>query len=237
MTVENLWPDKTIFDVELASWDDFAAPLNEFDKHRKTLLDILSKVRGSESFDKDNSWCALRRAAYHYFQRPVKKEVLPARRAERLRELAKKLRRVRHVLGKAMQDDVGFDLFRGWCVETNTSHEGAHVHNRDGTVELNKITELASNLSTLEGAASRAARDVRTKRGPPRGRGILTLADVLALASVYQRSTGQKPIMGPGPFADFVEKFLIGVGRSADIAQDYVVEAFKYLRRELPRSK
>jgi hypothetical protein len=178
---------------------------------------------------------ALTRVALWYFQRQKIEMVLPARRRERLRDLKKVLGRARVLAHNAMQDDVGGDLFWGWCAEANISGSSVHVLDKDGssvfTRTIAQIEEAVAGFAMLEAAAIRADRGP-IKAGAPRGTGILTLEDISALARVYQRSTGQKPIMGAGAFADFLEKFLIAVGREDDTKQGYVVETLKYARKQ-----
>ncbi len=212
----------------------FVAERAAFDRHEKTLLDILRKVHAggpkSEPFDADEAWNNLGNAALWRFQREISKgeTILPARRVERLRDLAKALERARHEAHKAMQNDVGAALFWGWHAEAK---EGLLEHLSSFSL-ADKIEEIVARLAHLEAAARRAARDVTTKAGPPRGPGILPQEDIIALAGVYQSSTGKKPIMGAGPFAQFVEAFLTAMGRGDEIANDYVVEALKYARKQ-----
>ncbi|MGA7787239.1 MAG: hypothetical protein WCA56_03625 [Xanthobacteraceae bacterium] len=160
----------------------------------------------------------------------AQKAVLPSRRVERLRDLAKALGRTRNMTKKAMQDGVGWDLFRGWCAEASASPSDA---SSTLTSFTNQVKKVMADLTAIEAAASRAAREVPTKPGPPRGTGILSMHDILTLKKVYRRSTGLEPIMAAGTFADFVEEFLTAVGRRDDTSQDYVVEAFKYVRKQL----
>jgi hypothetical protein len=230
----------TIWSVEVERLAPFAAELAAFSAHKQTLLDNLHKVHErcpkSEPFDEDESWRALTRAAIWCFKRRKIETVLPARRRERLRDLAKALRRSHRMAHKAMQDDVGFDLFRGWCDEANISPTSPQVLNANGSSVLTRIAdqikEVVASLATLEAAASRAARGVSMRAGRPRGTGIFPLDDITALARIYQRSTGQKPIMGAGPFAQFVEEFLNAIGRGDDTSRDYVFEALKYARKQ-----
>jgi len=220
----------------------FAAELAAFERHKKNLLDILRKVHGggpkSESFDEDKAWRALTRAAQICFLRPEikQKTMLAARRVERLDDLAKALRRARHEANKAMQDDVGWDLFRGWYAEANTSPALADL-NADASSVLtpfaNQFKKVVGGLTALEAAARNAAGLVRTKTGPLRGTGTLPMDDIIALQAVYRRSTGVNPYMGAGPFfAKFIDEFLIAIGRGDDTAQDYVFEALKYARKQ-----
>jgi hypothetical protein len=210
----------------------YSAELTEFDRHKKILLGHLRSAYElgpkSKIFDEDYWWRRLRGAAGWAFRRPKIKQrtVLPARRKERLRDLAKAVRRARGIAEKAMQDDVGGDLFLGWCAEANITPA---LHGRRIVVEIKKVV---ASLATLEAAASRAARDLPTKAGPPSGTGILPMSDVSALMAVYRTSTGLEPNMGAGPFAEFADKFLTAVGKTEDdTKQDYVVEALKYAKK------
>src|SRR6266581_3687536 len=116
-----------------------AAELTAFAQHKNVLLDNLRAAhrRGPmcQPFDANRTWGALTRAARWYFRRPTIKRatVLPARRVERLRDLARALGRARNMAQKAMQDDVGIDLFRGWCAEANIS---SFTFNEDGSSAL-----------------------------------------------------------------------------------------------------
>lgn len=236
----------TIWDVELErSREQFAAELTAFEQHKKHLLDILRKVHEdaakSEPFiNEDNSWRALTYAAMRYFQQlKIKpKKMLPARRVERLRDLANALGRARHEADKAMKDDVGRYLFEAWVFETKLPRASeVALDDRDAveaflTRRADDLKKAVASLATLETVARKAARDVSTKRGPQRGSGILPLENVLELAGVYLWSTGRKPIMSAGPFAQFVEAFLTAMGRGDETANDYVVEALKYARKQ-----
>jgi hypothetical protein len=231
----------TIFDIEFEDPATYAAELATLEQHRKPLLNILRNEydRGpkSEPFDEDSSWRALVHAAIWPFRRQKEKhkEVLPARRVERLHELAEALSRARRLAERAMHDDVGWDLFRGWYAEANLSNSSTGVINNNGSTlscpsdEFEEVVaSVVSGSTTIEAAASRAAVGVRKKRGPSPGRGILPPAEVYVLVGLYRKSTGLEPNMGPGPFAEFVEKFLHAIGRGNKTAEDYVVEALKY---------
>lgn len=215
--------------------------LARFKQHKKALLDILREVHAaaprSEPFDQDATSRALVRAATMYFLRIKQKTMLPARRVDRLNDLAKALKRPRSLAQKAMQDEVCSDLFRGWCEEANISLASTAVPNIVGTSVLtsamDQLQKAVAALDTLQKAAATAALSLRTKPGPRRGNGILAVGDTLALVGVYRASTGQIPIIGAGPFADFVGEFLVAVGQSKRTTEDYAVEHFKYLRKQV----
>ena len=192
----------------------------KFERHTKKLLDHLRSAYKAgpkfRPFDADYLSLSLRGAASWYFQRKKfqQKTILPARRKERLRDLAKALGRARREADKAMQDDVGWGLFGGWCAEANITPASA-----EPSRIFAEIKEAAAGLATLEAAAIRAARDVHTKRGPPRGTGILSQGDILSLAALYGRNGGHTEyysFLGTRRFAEFVREFLIAVSRGDD---------------------
>ena len=101
------------------------ARLLEFDQHKGLLLNILRdahhRSHKSEPFNEDKWWHYLTSLAHtHYWQARVKQETMPAAdREARLRELAKALGKARGITDKAMQDDVGDDLFSAWWEGTD----------------------------------------------------------------------------------------------------------------------
>jgi hypothetical protein len=237
MSINKSW--HAIFDVELERRETYAAELLAFERQKNTLLDILRHVhdcgpKKPEPFDEDDAWRALVRAAVWYFKRSIikQKTLLPARRVERLDDLADALGVVRNLLNKARNDDVGLDLVRGWCAENNIPAGSELIMSDYGkSAVLDEITSAVAVLTALEAAARRAAGDVPTKRGAPGGTGILSLADIINLKEVYRRSTGLEPGTGAGPFVQLVEEFLIATGRGEDTSKDYVVEALTYARK------
>jgi hypothetical protein len=244
MSVNKSW--RTIFDLEFEGRETYAAEFVGFEQFKKPLLGHLRSAyeRGpkSEPFDEDDVWRALIHAAVWYFKRSIikQKPLLPAHRVERLCDLAKTLGRARNMVHKAMQDDVGIDLFGGWCAEAKITEESARVLNDNNWLlsVADKITAAVASLATLEAAASRAARDLPVKTGPRRGSGILSQGDILSLAVLYGRNAGHREpysVLGTKPFAEFVQEFLIAVGRSDDTSEDTVVEALKYARKQVAR--
>jgi hypothetical protein len=228
MSVDKSWlNDRKTYAVELAA----------FEQHKEKLINILRKAHlggpKSEPFDEDSSWKALTIAAIWYFRRPLirQRTVPPARRVERLRDFATALGRARNMAHKAMHDEVGADLFRGWWAETKANVFPVPVSPQVLNVIADEITEAVAMLATLEAVARRAAADVPTQVGSPRGTGILSMDDIFNLRAVYRRNTGLEPDTGAGPFGQLVKKFLTAVGRGDDTSKDYVFEALKYARR------
>jgi hypothetical protein len=225
----------------------FKAEFAEFEQHKKHLIDMLRMEydRGPKSkpFDDRGAWHSLRGAAGWIFQRQKEsgvrleqpqrrkeKRVTPARRRKRLDDLANALHNANNLARRAMHDYVRSDLEHGWNLEAGGSSE-------DGltllTRRVDRLTKAVADMAALEAAARKAAGDIYVKRGRPRGTGILSQADILSLIAVYQRSTGQKPSLKAGLFAEFINKFLEAVGRSEETAQDYAVEVLKYLNKRV----
>lgn len=224
----------TIFDVELVSRKSYAPELASFERHKTALLDILRKAHAggpkSKPFNEQPPWRHLLGAAAWHFRRPQirQKTLLPTRRFERLHALAKALSRARGIAHKAMQDDVGIDLFRGWWTETK--RYTSPVSEEALSAVADEITEAVAKLGALEAAARRAAEDLPKKVGSPSGTGILSIHDIIALKGLYRRSTGREP--RGRPFIQLVEEFLVALGQGDYTKQDYVVEALKYANKQ-----
>jgi hypothetical protein len=234
MSTEKSW--HTLFEAEFETRESYTTELASFERHKTALLDILRKAHGggpkSTPFDEEPAWRDLIMAAVWFFRRPITKQntLLPARRVERLLDLAKALSRARGIAHKAMLDDVGIDLFRGWWKEAKRT---LSVQDIDAVAD--EITEAVAKLAALEAAARRAASDLPKKKGPPSGTGILSIHDLISLKGLYRRSTGREPHRGP--FVQLVEKFLVAVGQGDYTKQDYVVEALKYANKQARKYK
>jgi hypothetical protein len=223
----------------------FAAKLIRFEKHKKTLLDSLRKVHAggpkAEPFSEYKSWHALVGAANWYFRKKKKGQmaISAARRVERLLDLEKAIGNARGKAEKAMSDDIRFDLFKGWwCIENKIFPVKVLYDDRTSFLSriFDEINGTVRGLATLQGAAKRAASNIRPRRGPTRGAGLLPMDDIIGLASVYSRSTGQKTTLGDRPFADFIDKFLNAVGQSKSTKKGNVVEALKFARKQARKS-
>jgi hypothetical protein len=208
--------------------------LAAFEEHKEAILAILRNVHGrglkSEPCDQDKSWRHLTSlAGICFWWATVKQVVVPAaQRRERLHDLATALGRARRMAEKAMQDEVGNDLFSAW-------HEANVRYDLDPTGPLtlvridHEFAKLIAGLATLQTAARRAADDVRPKGGRPKG-GFFPRGCIEGLAAVYLNGTGLTPGAGDGPFARFVMKFLTAVGRD-DIEYEIVIDAIKNERQ------
>jgi hypothetical protein len=248
MKVDRPRRKNTLWDIEFEERVPDAR-LAAFDRHKAALLAHLRNVhkRGlkSEPFDADKSWRDLTRLVQFYFWwTKMKQETMPAAdRVERLRELEKALGRARGMADKAMQDDVGLDLFGAWFAGTNIPLASV-VLDDGGSSVLTRIADeiknVVASLATLETAAHRAAHDVRTERGRPKGTSVLPSDYIIALADLYRRSTGLKPGAGDGPFARFVGAFLTAIGRRDDILDASINDAIKDARthsRQNPKGR
>jgi hypothetical protein len=158
--------------------------LTEFDKHK--LVDILraghERERGSmsEPFDEAGAWRRLSGLARsHIAKRNVKRATKPFYRIDRLRDIAKILRRAHRLVDRTMQPDIGDDLFSAWWEVTGSEHAKP-----DGTFDPRymerEFKQLVKSLGVLENAASYGADHVeRAKRGKP---SVLTRDDIWNLA-------------------------------------------------------
>jgi hypothetical protein len=207
--------------------------LTAFDRHKEDLLTILRNdhERGpkAEPFDPNRSWRGLTSLAGTYlWEGMARKELMPAaEQVARLRELGKVFGKARVMAYKAMQDEVGTALCTSWWEGTSEYAEagGRFVD----LLYINREFEpVVASLATLETAAIRAASNVRTGRGRPKGTAILPQGDIEALADGYRDWTGLKPGAGDGPFARFVCKFLAALGRN--IEHETVIDAIKDAR-------
>jgi hypothetical protein len=224
--------DEPIPDAEIKELKaEIDAGLAAFEQHKISLLEHVQNVyqRGpkSEPFDAEKSWQDLTCLAGLYFWRArVKQDTVPAaHRVERLRDLARTLRRARRQAEMAMRDDVGDDLFSAWC--------DANVRSDiDPTPPLtlvrldHEFEKVIASLAALETAARRAADEVPQARGRPKGSAVLSRGFIEGLAEVYRNSTGSKPGAGDGPFARFVYEFLTAIGRGK-IEYESLVDAIK----------
>jgi hypothetical protein len=230
----------TIWHMEIVTAKEAQAPIEaklaSFTKHKTSLLDYLRNTyeRGpqSETFEEE-TWGRLIKIAEGYFwEISMREGSMPvAERVKRLRQLAKVAGRARDLVERAMRDDVGSDLFRGRCAEAQIS-AASLAQKRDWSV-LGSIADEIENavlvLTTVESAARRAAVDLRSGRGRPKGSAVLTRHSVYALARVFRQSTRRKPGAGDGPFARFVYAFLMAVGRRV-LEYESVVDVIKDAR-------
>lgn len=234
MTIVQPRRKNTIWDVDLELRVPKAS-LAAFDRHKENLLDELRKGCKPESkpFDAIKSWLDVRLFAQLYFSfAEMKQETMPAAaRVKRLRQLAGTLGRARCMADKAMQDDVGGDLFRAWLAETNIPLAPTVRMDKDGSSVATRIADkfktVVASLAALESAARTAtvANDVPTKAGRP---ALLPRDCIQGLARVYRNNTGSKPGRSDGPFARFVSAFLTAVNRpDFEFGYDSVIDAIK----------
>lgn len=207
--------------------------LAAFDRQQETLLTILRNEheRGpqAEPFDANRSWRGLTSLAGTYlWEGRAKKELMPAaEQVARLRELGKLFGKARVMADKAMQDDVGAALCASWW-EGTSEYAEAGGRFLDSLYIDREFEKVVASLAALETAASRAASNVSTGRGRPKGTAILPRGYIEALAVGYRDWTGLKPGAGVGPFAKFVCKFLAALGRN--IEDESVIDAIKDAR-------
>jgi hypothetical protein len=194
----------------------------EFGSHKDALLAILRDgyERGLKSapvdadgtkqlpFDTDKAWRHLESLVSHYLHREWLKQRVtkPSDRQAQLRDIAKVLERARDMISEAMQSDAGNDLISGWCEGTSeyAEAEGRFV---DLLYIKHEFEKVVTSLAALETAATRAADDMPTRRGRPRGTATMPRDYIEGLAAVYRDTTGSKPGAGYGPFAKLLWNF------------------------------
>ena len=79
-------------------------------------------------------------------------------------------------------------------------------------IDLRIFDKAVALLAALETTAQRAADEVTTKRGRPKGTALLSSDSIATLASIYRESTQLKPGAGEGPFARLCVEFLAALG-------------------------
>jgi hypothetical protein len=212
------------------------AGLLKFEPHKDVLLTILRDAHNdspkSECFDESRTWSHLTNLAgtYHWEAR-VKQETMPSGdRAKRLLILATALEKAHRLIDRAMEDDVGDDLFSAWQKETDEPPVSV-VRNDDSSLSLvqnaeEKFRKQVAGLAALDVAAHNAADKVRLERvggGRPRGTSALPQGYILTLADFYRKSTAAEPAIGDGQFARFVRAFLDAVGQKR-ITERHLIE-------------
>jgi hypothetical protein len=214
------------------------ARLTTFDRHTGDLLAILQKVcerkPKTESFDKNKSWRHLRFMALVYLLEEASVEqkqmtVPAADRVELLHQLGNALGKARCKVDEAMQDDVRGRLFLAWC-ETHGDPDLTDPIMSLFDAEFDKVVAgVVAGLAALETAAFRAAGQVRQRPGRPGGTSVLQHDFIISLESAYRDITGKPGGAGPGPFTQFVRKFLEALGRES--IEQSVIEAIKDARK------
>jgi len=213
------------------------ANLVEFEKHKETLLGILRGVYlhspAAKPFDEGKAWSHLTNTAASFlFEEQVKTMSLPvAERVTRLRSLNKALRHARSLADRAMQDEVGDDLYSAWCEDIDQP-QASVIRNDDNSLALVRparemFTKVVAGLSELEAAAARAADEVHKERaggGRPKGTAVLPPGFIIALASVYRKITDAKPDTGNGPFVRLVRGFLDATGHEGRPSERHLLE-------------
>jgi hypothetical protein len=211
----------------------------EFDRHRDDLLAMLQKVceRTSKSFDTESAWDHIRFYASRYLLEEAsveeKRMMEPAAdRVERLRQLGNALAEARCKLDEARDHVICVVLFEEWCKARGIPD----FTDRHVAIFDDALADLIAGLAYLETAASRAAKQVRQKPGRPGGTGLLQQDFLISLELAYRDITGKPGGAGPGPFAQFVKKFLEAVGRTS--TEQSITKAIKVAkkRREWGRS-
>jgi hypothetical protein len=199
--------------------------LAEFNKRKEKLLDHLKGPPPvSEQADNEKLWRSLTSLAQLYFLR--KTSPTAVQRKARLRKLAETLHRASNFAEKVRQDNIGVDLVSTLFDGTlPRDPPGQIVRDNHGTLRAVyfphiDFAEMVNAQATYQAAALRIADAVPAV--PPGKAPILPRSFIIALAEVYQRSTGRKPGAGKVPFARFVVQFRAALESSHKITDGYV---------------
>ena len=215
------------------------ARLVEFEKHKRTLLEHLSK---SGSFDEEKWWFSLTRLAQIYFLW----QAMPpaAKREAELRKLAKGLERVSRIAEKVRQDNVGSELV-SHLIDGILPREprGQIIPNEDGSFRVVIFPELdfkqvVARLKDYQAGVLRAALDVPSRLPGPSP--SLQESYIRALRDAYEHSTGRPAGRGVGPFLRFVMRFRAALdpsykttdGSGDERVDESMVDAIKHALRK-----
>jgi hypothetical protein len=187
------------------------ARLVKFEKHKKTLLNHLSKNRRPKlrPFDEEKRWLHLTRLAQIYF---LWQAMPPAAKREAdLRKLAEALGRVSRIAEKVRQDNVGSELVSHW-IDGILPREprGQIIPKEDGSFRADIFPELdfkqmIARLKDYQAGVLRAALDVPSRLTGPSP--SLPESYIRALRDEYEHCTGRPAGRGVGPFLRFVMRF------------------------------
>jgi hypothetical protein len=218
----------------------FLAPIEErltkLREHKDVLLSHLQKAyeRGdrAEPFDTDKSWSAIESLQFLHsgVELGFKEDMSATECKKRYQEIAQILKRARKMIDGAMRsNDFANGLMNAWWEGTTEFAEAAGRF-VDLLYIANEFEKVTNGLGALEQAAARAASDVQTATGRPRG---FVPAYIRSLADLYRSCTGLKPGAGRGPFARFARAYLAAIG--VNIEEDSVVDIIKEVRGRLRR--
>jgi hypothetical protein len=224
--------ERTLLDDQMELFKaEIELKLARFNCHKERLLSLLfgGSNDGRHSEGAANAWSALEAIAYQYFARQILKQtvVSSADRAAPYRAIANASRRTKSKIEKEVRADPAGYLMKCWLDGTKKLGDATEEFQQQLYMEAGfqrKVDKGLEILTELEAAANQRVKEVHKAAGRPQGTSILPWQYIFALEAAYRESTGLEPVRGPGSFADFVEEFLIAVGRAANTAQDYVVE-------------
>jgi len=211
--------------------------LKKFEEHKQALLIILSNayIPGptAQRFDEMQAWFHLTNIAGSFFLgAQVKQAMMPwSDRVARLRSLANALRDARSLIDRAMDDDIGDELYSAWCNEIDQP-QAEVIRNENNSFGLARppleiFKKIVAGVSGLEAAAVRALDETQNERataGRPTGTAVLPPGFILALASAYRTGTNARPLARNGPFPRFVRGFLDATGHKGRPSERHLLE-------------
>jgi hypothetical protein len=220
------------------------ARLAEFERHKQSLLDHLSKSRRFQfrPFDEEKCWFRLTRLAQVYFLRQATPPA--AKREADLRKLAEVLDRACRLAEKVRQDNAGSEwvsqYFDGILPR---EPRGEIVPDKDGSLRVVYFLEadfkqIVARLKEDQAAVLRVAHDVPTPLPGPSP--SLPESYIRALRDAYEESTRRSAGRGVGPFLRFVMQFRAALDPSYkttnengdERVDESVLDAIKYALRK-----
>lgn len=189
------------------------ARLDQFDRHRGELLQLLHDAAQGHSFDEDKLWRYLANAAQFYVatERVIEDDKETTDRIEELGKIAATARKLRKLVERC-----DLDLSDAWF-ESDPA----------GELAVWKPTHLANGMEHLANFADHInilIEDLRNQRR--RGRpGRLPPGTVRRLAYIFREATERRPGRGKGPFQRLVNLFLETMGRP--LSEEVVIDTIQ----------
>ena len=159
----------------------------EQQKHKQAILNILSEVRENAAtpspFDAENTWrYVIGFAEYYFWMVTGGESMAPAVRRRRLETVASALEQAHVLVHETLENEAGADLFYAWWGgPSDPDADGVCLGQSHFERPFRKQVAV---LATLAEAAHRAAKDVRTSDGRPKGTGVFRKKFVVAHQSI-----------------------------------------------------
>jgi hypothetical protein len=229
--------ERAILDHELEPFkSEIDRKLARFNSQKKELLsfvfDDYDQRRPSDRHDE--AWLRIENIAHQYIAREILKQTVKsnAERVDRYRAIADAAQNAMNEIKELEYDDLGSPLLKAWLDGTmglNDAIEG-HKGQLDKAVKLgSKVDEALKALCELKAAANAAADELHEGPGRRDGTSILPGNYISALKEIYQEGSGQHD---KGRSSEFVEKFLVTIGKEDKTKNYSATDAARYQRKK-----